>query len=118
MIVLINIISVVPGRECEFLKLWDRTNAVLSDRSGYLSATLHRADDDRHVRTSTTHTHVNVAHWASEEDYVAAVADDRLTGLAADHRAVCAMQATLHTIVRDDRDGEAVNDELDQEISR
>lgn len=63
----INVFDVPPGTDEEFLGLWRQTNDYAQTKPGYLGHALHRALD----QTSAA-GYVNVARWASAEQFRAA----------------------------------------------
>ena len=63
-IVVINSFEVPPGREDEFLQLWQRVNAYVKRKPGYLSHRLHRA-----ITPEAPFRFVNVASWASKAHF-------------------------------------------------
>ena len=66
-ITLVNCFEIPAGSEDEFFMLWQRVNTYMRGKSGYLGHKLHRSlTSDAHFRF------VNVAQWASLEDFNAA----------------------------------------------
>jgi len=59
----INLFEVPTGRDEAFLELWEVVNRYMSKKKGYLDHRLHRAHGDAVYRF------VNVAHWATSQDY-------------------------------------------------
>lgn len=101
MVVLLNPFTVAPEHEEAFLALWDRTNAIFRTKPGYIDAKLHRARELQPAGMRAPHTHLNVAHWRSEADYVAALADPEIRRLAGDYRHVSTFAPALYDVVRD-----------------
>ncbi len=66
-ITLVNCFDVPAGREQEFFGLWQQVNTYMRSKPGYLSHTLHRA-----LAADATFRFINVARWASREDFDAA----------------------------------------------
>lgn len=67
----INVFQVPPGKDEEFLGLWRQTNDYAQTKPGYLGHALHRALDGALGGTSAAR-YVNVARWASAEQFAAA----------------------------------------------
>jgi len=66
-VVFINCFEVAPGREQAFLELWSQIDDYMRAQSGFRWRRLHRAlSDDTRLR------YVNVAGWASAEEFQAA----------------------------------------------
>ncbi|HEY1241928.1 MAG TPA: antibiotic biosynthesis monooxygenase family protein [Bryobacteraceae bacterium] len=66
-ITLINSFEVPAGREREFFELWKKVNSYMRQKPGYLSHKLHRS-----MEPDAAFRFVNVAQWASLEDFQAA----------------------------------------------
>lgn len=66
-ITLINSFEVPAGREEEFFGLWKQVNAYMRTKPGYLGHKLHRA-----LAPDAPFRFVNVAQWASEQEFQAA----------------------------------------------
>ena len=66
-ITLINSFEVPAGREDEFLSLWKQVNDYMRAKPGYLSHKLHRS-----LAPDAAYRFVNVAQWASLEQFRAA----------------------------------------------
>jgi heme-degrading monooxygenase HmoA len=66
-VVLVNCFEVPAGREDEFFALWQQVNAYMRKKKGYLEHKLHRSLDK-----NARYRFVNVARWASLEDFNAA----------------------------------------------
>lgn len=67
-VVLINAFEVPVGDDEAFLSGWQRARDFLSTQPGYLGVALHRS-----LAGDAEFRFVNVAHWASREDFLAAV---------------------------------------------
>ena len=67
-IVTISALEVPQDRIEETIKLWRRYNSFLVKQPGFISSKLHRA-----IEPGTSFALVNVAEWASEQDYHNAV---------------------------------------------
>jgi heme-degrading monooxygenase HmoA len=66
-ITLVNCFEVPVGREEDFFALWQQVNSYMRGKTGYLGHKLHRSfPPDARFRF------VNVAQWASLEDFNAA----------------------------------------------
>jgi len=66
-VTLVNCFQVPQGREQEFFSLWRQVNSYMRGKKGYLEHKLHRSlAPDAHFRF------INVARWASLEDFQAA----------------------------------------------
>jgi len=66
-IVLINRFQVPAGREDEFLAMWQQVNSYMRKKNGYLGHKLHRS-----LAPDAEYRFINVAQWASQEDFNAA----------------------------------------------
>ena len=66
-VTLINRFKVPAGREEHFFALWQRVNQYMKTKPGYLGHKLYRA-----LSPSTPNAFINVAQWASEEQFQAA----------------------------------------------
>jgi heme-degrading monooxygenase HmoA len=66
-ITLVNCFKVPLGREEAFLSLWKQVNTYMRGKPGYLAHSLHRS-----LRPDATYRFVNVANWASQEQFDAA----------------------------------------------
>jgi heme-degrading monooxygenase HmoA len=64
---LVNCFEVPSGREDEFFALWQQVNKYMRGKSGYLGHKLHRS-----LTSDARFRFVNVAQWASLEDFNAA----------------------------------------------
>ena len=76
-VVLINPFGVDAASDDEFLAAWDRAARYLSTQPGFVSARLHRA-----LSTDAKFRFVNVAEWASPQDFQAAVTSEEFRELA------------------------------------
>ncbi|MBA3914784.1 MAG: antibiotic biosynthesis monooxygenase [Acidobacteriales bacterium] len=66
-VTLVNCFEVAPGREEEFLALWRQVNNYMRRKEGYLNHRLHRS-----LSPGARYRFVNIAQWASVEDFNAA----------------------------------------------
>lgn len=66
-VTLVNCFEVPAGREEEFFGLWQQVNAYMQKKKGYLEHKLHRS-----LAPDAKYRFVNVARWASIEDFQAA----------------------------------------------
>jgi heme-degrading monooxygenase HmoA len=67
-VVLINSFE-VPAPDAEkFIVAWEKTRDYLETQPGYIDTALHQA-----VASDAEFQFVNVAHWASAEDFAAAI---------------------------------------------
>jgi heme-degrading monooxygenase HmoA len=66
-IVLVNCFEVPAGREEEFFALWQQVNTYMQQKRGYLEHKLHRS-----LAADAPYQFVNVARWASLQDFNAA----------------------------------------------
>jgi heme-degrading monooxygenase HmoA len=66
-VTLMNRFIVSPERDEEFVALWTQTSAYFRAQPGFLSLRLHRA-----VSPDAEHRFVNVANWATLQDFRAA----------------------------------------------
>lgn len=67
MVTLVNCFEVPQGREEEFFSMWQQVNSYMRQKKGYLAHKLHRA-----IMPEARFGFVNIAHWASLEDFQAA----------------------------------------------
>jgi heme-degrading monooxygenase HmoA len=79
-VTLINVFEVPTEYVEPFISQWRERAALMSTKPGFVDARLHRT-----LSSEARFQLVNVAHWASREDYQAAMAD---TGFQAWIRAV------------------------------
>jgi heme-degrading monooxygenase HmoA len=75
-VTLINQFAVSDGRDEAFLALWSSPSAYFRAQPGYLSLRLHRA-----LTPDAPHRFVNVARWASLQEFQAAHATDEFRRL-------------------------------------
>jgi heme-degrading monooxygenase HmoA len=66
-ITLVNCFEIPSGREDEFFALWQQVNTYMSSKAGYIEHKLHRS-----LAPDARFRFVNVAQWASVEDFNAA----------------------------------------------
>lgn len=66
-ITLVNCFEIPSGREEEFLALWQQVNNYMREKKGYLEHKLHRS-----LLPDAPFRFINVARWASQEDFDAA----------------------------------------------
>lgn len=66
-VTLINGFKVPVGREEQFFLLWQQVNNYMKTKRGYLGHRLHRA-----LAPNAPNRFINVAQWASEEQFQAA----------------------------------------------
>jgi heme-degrading monooxygenase HmoA len=66
-VTLVNCFEVPAGREEEFFSLWEQVNNYMRTKPGYLAHNLHRS-----LASNAPFRFVNVAQWASVEDFQAA----------------------------------------------
>lgn len=66
-IILVNCFEVPSGSEDEFFALWQQVNTYMRGKRGYLGHKLHRS-----LASDARFRFVNVAEWASLEDFNAA----------------------------------------------
>jgi heme-degrading monooxygenase HmoA len=62
-----NRFQVPVGRDQEFFSLWQQVNNYMSCKKGYIGHKLHRS-----LAPDAQYRFVNVAQWASQEDFNAA----------------------------------------------
>lgn len=68
-VVLINAFSVPPGKEEEFLTLWNKAAGLLIEKPGFIESRLHRSlGPDSHFQF------INFARWESPAAFQAAIA--------------------------------------------
>jgi heme-degrading monooxygenase HmoA len=66
-ITLVNSFEVPAGRENEFFTLWKQVNTYMRQKPGYLEHKLHRS-----LAPDAPFRFINIARWASQEDFDAA----------------------------------------------
>jgi len=66
-VTLINCFEIPRDREDEFFALWQQVNAYMRRKKGYLEHKLHRS-----LAPDAQYRFVNVARWASRDDFDAA----------------------------------------------
>jgi heme oxygenase (mycobilin-producing) len=67
-VVLINSFEVPAADAEEFIAAWEKARDYLQTQPGYIDTDLHQA-----VASDAEFQFVNVAHWASAEDFTAAI---------------------------------------------
>ena len=67
-VILINAFEVPAGAAENFIAAWERTRDYLQEQPGYIDTSLHQA-----LASDAEFQFVNVAHWASAEDFTAAI---------------------------------------------
>jgi len=63
-VTLVNCFEIAKGREDEFFSLWQQVNYYMREKKGYLGHKLHRS-----LGPDARFRFVNVAQWASAEDF-------------------------------------------------
>jgi len=66
-VTLINAFEVPGDQADQFIAAWEKTRDYLASQPGYIDTSLHRA-----VNPGTDFLFVNIAHWRSAEDFMAA----------------------------------------------
>jgi heme-degrading monooxygenase HmoA len=66
-VTLVNCFEVPQGREDEFFSLWQQVNTYMRGKKGYLGHKLHRS-----LQSDARFRFVNVARWASIQDFQSA----------------------------------------------
>jgi heme-degrading monooxygenase HmoA len=66
-ITLVNCFEVPAGREDEFFAMWKQVNTYMRQKPGYLEHKLHRS-----LSPDAPFRFINIARWASQEDFDAA----------------------------------------------
>ena len=66
-VTLINIFEVPAGEEDAFIAAWEKSHDYLAKLPAHIETRLHQSVHDTRFRF------VNVAQWASEEDFIAAI---------------------------------------------
>lgn len=66
-VTLINIFEVPAGDEEEFIAAWEKTRDYLKTFPAHIETALHQSLHDARFRF------VNIAHWTSEDEFIAAV---------------------------------------------
>jgi heme-degrading monooxygenase HmoA len=76
---LINAFEVPGGEADQFIAAWEKTRDYLSSQPGYVDTALHEA-----VSPSADFLFVNIGHWRSAEDFMAATQSPGFRESAAD----------------------------------
>jgi heme-degrading monooxygenase HmoA len=96
-VTLINVFEVPSEHLDTFIAHWRKRAALMRSKPGFLDSRLHRA-----LSSQTRFSLINVAHWASEEDYQAALADpefqERVRAVTADPQAPIAAHPALYQV--------------------
>jgi len=66
-VTLVNCFEIPAGREDEFFSLWEQVNNYMRQKKGYVAHKLHRS-----LVPDARFRFINVARWASAEDFQAA----------------------------------------------
>ena len=96
-VVLINTFDVVPGKADEFVEVWEKARDFMREQDGYISTRLHQSLDQHASRR-----YVNVAHWQSTEQFLAATRALLESGIFYPIEGVIA-NPDLYKVVRKDR---------------
>ena len=91
-VTLINIFEVPAGDEEAFIAAWEKTRDYLMTLPAHIETALHQSLHDERFRF------VNIAHWASEEDFDAAVRSQGFRESASELR--WPMSPALYRVVR------------------
>jgi heme-degrading monooxygenase HmoA len=78
-VILINPFEVPEGTDEEFLRGWERAAEYMRQRPGFVSSRLHRA-----LAPNARFRFINVAEWASPQDFQSAVGSDEFREIAKD----------------------------------
>jgi heme-degrading monooxygenase HmoA len=76
-VILINPFEVPAGTDDEFLRGWERAADYLRQQPGFVSSRLHRA-----LRPDARFRFINVAEWASPQEFEAAVTSEQFREIA------------------------------------
>ena len=76
-VILINPFEVPAGADDDFLRGWERAAEYMQRQPGFVSTRLHRA-----LVPDARFRFVNVAEWASPQDFQAAVSSEEFRELA------------------------------------
>ena len=68
MVTLINVFAVSPGKEEEFIRLWNETAHLMRQKPGFMDTKLHRS-----LSAGAQFAFINVAHWESQEAWQQAI---------------------------------------------
>jgi heme-degrading monooxygenase HmoA len=66
-VTLVNCFQIPAGREDEFFALWQQVNDYMRQKKGYIGHKLHRS-----LAPDAQYRFVNIAQWASKQDFDAA----------------------------------------------
>jgi len=64
LVTLINVFVVSPGKEEEFIRLWNETAHLMKQEPGFIDTKLHHSLDAK-----ARFAFINVAHWESQETW-------------------------------------------------
>ena len=78
-VVLINSFEVPAADADAFIAAWEKTRDFLQTQPGYIDTSLHRA-----LASDAEFQFVNVAHWASAEEFTAAIRSPGMREASAD----------------------------------
>jgi heme oxygenase (mycobilin-producing) len=78
-VVLINAFEVPAADADAFIAAWEKTRDFLQAQPGYIDTSLHRA-----LASAAEYQFVNVAHWASAEEFTAAIRSPGMREAATD----------------------------------
>lgn len=95
-VILMNPFEVPEGREDECLAFWERAAEYMKRRPGFISTRLHKA-----VAPGARFHFINVAEWASVEDFHAAVETDEFKEIVAPYMEVFPHYPGLYEVVRE-----------------
>mgnify|MGYP000955488134 CR=1 FL=1 len=94
-VTLINPFEVPPGREEECLAFWERVADYMRRQPGFISTRLHQA-----VAPGARFALINLAEWASAEDFQAAVGSAEFQALVGPYLEVFPHFPGLYQVVR------------------
>ena len=96
MVTLINCFEVPAGREDEFFSLWQEVNRYMRSKGGYLGHKLHRS-----LAPDARYRFVNIAQWASLNDFQAAHDDGFRSLVSQPHWQVFTSTPSLFEVVHE-----------------
>jgi heme-degrading monooxygenase HmoA len=98
MIFLLNCFEVFEGKEPDFLQLWQQTGAAFKASNGFIEAQLLRATPAAMPALEPRYSHINVAKWQSEANYLHALQNPNIKRLGPAYAAVCSYKPALYEV--------------------
>ena len=93
-VTLINPFEVPADRVEDCIAYWERARDFMQEQPGYLATRLHRA-----LRPDARFALINVAEWASADDFQAAITDPRFAALTKPERGTFPHHPALYRVI-------------------